>query len=337
MSTPTAQPPERQNHTLRRYAFALAIVILLVIAFALTVQDRRLDLRQQLSAIGLNLMASVVFAVIFTVVSSRIQERVLQSQLTRELDTRFERLSSQMTTQIATTNTQYLPARTYQPASEARDDFNRDVSTSLDKTGLYLFRGTSAKYVAARIKASSRQLQGLKVITLDPGSDRILRPRAVDRSRIPSNRGKSVEALVAEIRDEILMSMVALFDCRELCSIEVTYAAETAVTRADLFDDAVYLSWYYGPESTRQTFPEAFRFDAGSFVYSIQRSEMFRRFEVAEQGQSKFDLDPSQEDADLISLLKDSTDHDFSREDLTRWRQSYETFSRPFIAQLERL
>jgi hypothetical protein len=117
----------------------------------------------------------------------------------------------------------------------------------------------------------------------------------------------------------------------------VTFAAETAVTRADLFDDAVYLSWYHAPLSTTQRFPEAFRFKADSFMYKIQRSEMFRRFEVAEQDRNKFRFDASQNDDDLIAFLEKSMNRTITRPDLERWRQRYGEFSAPFIERLGRL
>jgi hypothetical protein len=182
--------------TARWLAFALALAVSVLIAFVLMRLDDQLSIRQQLSAIGLNLMASVVFAIIFAILSTRLQERVLQetsderfkqfsAQVTQELRSRFDNLSAQLTEQLAIANTQYFPAKTYQPAEEAREDFNRDVSASLQATGIYVFRGTSAKYVAARVRAAKRPLQELRVITLDPGPERVLRtsrgrPQQVD-------------------------------------------------------------------------------------------------------------------------------------------------------------
>jgi hypothetical protein len=109
-----------------------------------------------------------------------------------------------------------------------------------------------------------RDLTRLQVIILDPTVSQVIRRRVSDRHRNPRYDGRSDDSLVEALRNEIYMAVVALFDCRDVCAVEIAYASETSVVRVEMVDDALYMALYLTEQSSRQPFPEALRYSRES-------------------------------------------------------------------------
>jgi hypothetical protein len=318
--------PTWVRRTLAAYAFALSCVISVGLGVFLVTRDKTLRSDQVLSAIGLELIASVIFAVIFTLLSSRVRDRILYDALVEHANT----MSAQVLERLANSDS-HIPIATYRAGNTYDADFNRAITASLDGSHLYAFRGTSAKYVPSRLRAVHNRPEELRVVMIDPTATLALRRRAADRQRYPEERSRSVDALADELKDEILMAVVALFDIREICSLDIAYTAETAVTRLELFDDSVFITWYQERHSTEAKFPETLQFRTGSFLYEIQRLDMIRRFDIAEK---KVSFNPSHDENFLIEHLGTLTDSAISPGDIARWREMYARFCAPFDAAL---
>jgi hypothetical protein len=239
-------------------------------------------------------------------------------------------MSAQVLEKLANSDS-HIPIATYRAGNTYDPDFNRAITASLNRSHLYAFRGTSAKYVPSRLRAVHNRPEELRVVMIDPTSTLALRRRAADRQRHPDERSRSVDALADELKEEILMAVVALFDIREICNIDIAYTAETAVTRLELFDDSVFITWYHEQHSTEVKFPETLQFRAGSFLYEIQRLDMIRRFDIAEK---KVSFNPSHDERYLVGHLATLSGSAISSDDITRWREMYVRFSEPFDAAL---
>jgi hypothetical protein len=328
MADEVSTPPSKLRSWLARYAFALACSLAIMLAFVLVYQDPALGTKKVLSAVGLNLLASVIFALVFTVLSARVQER----NLLDKLEEQFQQLSAEMQKGLQKTATQHVPTKTYEASASYQEQFNRDVSASLRATKLYVFKGTSAKYVPARVRACRQQPQQIRIVTLDPRNDAVIRRRAVDRQRLTEFAHASLEELMRQVRDEIKMALVALFDIRHSCAIDIALCEETAVTRVEQFDDAAYISWYQAPTAAIYTFPETVRFEHGSFPYEVERLELNRRFEI---GANILRFGGSQGDAELCDILTQVTGERVLDDDLVRLRREYAEFIAPFESMIQ--
>ncbi|MEU8275813.1 hypothetical protein ACFYOK_10125 [Microbispora bryophytorum] len=337
----TDRNPGWERRTLAMYAFWLAMVVSFAGGVFLTLLDKRLSMTSALSAIGLNLVASVVFALVFSWLSGNIQQRILlesvqdehrlalqeQQAIAEKMSVRVEDVSRQLFDKLAGYETQYMPAASYDASSDLNSEFNKDVSQSLAVTSNYAFRGTSAKFVPVRLKKTPRgNLREVKIVMLDPRSDNVIRARAAERIEQHSFSGKSVEAVAAKIRDEILMSIVALFDHRYICPMNIALVQETAVTRLEVFDDALYVSWYRGPNSTKVPFPETFKFRRGSFLYDVYAQEIYRRYDIADH---TFQLWQKTTEEQLSKFLAELVGSPVGEGELTRWRNDYAAFAEP--------
>ncbi|MET8679585.1 hypothetical protein ABZW18_18935 [Streptomyces sp. NPDC004647] len=315
--------------TLVNYAFAVACLATLVVGIVFVNLDRSLTTREVLSALGLNLIASVIFAVIFSVLSTRIQEKSLQQSLK---DT-FTAFSSELTATVAQGNKEFLPIALYPPLDPKDglygDRFNVDMIRSLEETGFYAFRGPSARYVAARLRASNHYPQQVKVAMLSPGDPRAIGRRAADRVYWERFAGKDIQELESDLRHELIISVVSLFDYRRFCPVNLLYIEDTAVYRYEMFDDSVYISWYHGAQSQAKEMPESLRFSANSFLYKTLRLDLTRSFDMSSNN-NKVTFTPEHNDDYLAQHLAGVLGEPVNQSDIDRWRQDYQSYVEDF-------
>lgn len=316
---------------LDRYAFAVACLVVLIAAILLIKLNDNLGWRELLSAIGLNLLASIVFAVIFATLSERVRERGLRSGLVEQ----FSTLSDHLRADLLRTASTYLPSKVYQAAQSFGESFNQDVGVALEASRSFSFKGTSAKYVAQRIRNAGHKPQHLRVITLDPSNDASIRHRAADRQMQPKLTNQDIDIIAGEIRNEIYMSLVSLFDIRHMCTVELLFNDRPLVTRIELFDDSVFVSWYRGPQSAKVPFPETHRFPSGSFTYEVEWHTVASEFRMAAEDVKVFQGRDT--DADLCAYLTGLSGSDVTNAHLTRWRQQYRLFIEPFDRRLKQI
>jgi hypothetical protein len=308
----------------------LASVITLGGGLLLALSDRALTGPALMSAIGVNLIASVAFAVVFSTLSSRLQERGLQEALGERVD----QLSRSLFQEIAETNQAYLPVATYpplDPVSGYGDQFNVDMTHSLEGTSFYAFRGPSPRYVVARLRCARRPPQQVRVVSMSPGDQRAIARRASDRQQWVRQQGKDLPTLERELRQELIRNIVVLFDYRRVCPVDLAYIEDTAVYRFEMFDDSMYLSWFHGPRSAAREMPESFRFGAESMLYRIMRQDLMRKFEIAP---IHVRFNAGQDDEFLIAHLEELLGEPVTGDDLRRWREGYDAYVADFTEYL---
>ncbi|MFI7423124.1 hypothetical protein [Nonomuraea sp. NPDC049684] len=325
-------PPRKLRNTLTWYAFGLSCAVTLLVAVLMVWFDPKLTTAAVLSSIGLNLIASVAFAVVFSVLSSQVQQRSMEENIGQHLDD----LATGLRTEVASMHKGFMPTAVYpsfDPVDGTYGDaFNKDMTASLEATGFYAFCGPSARYVSARLTRSRHFPQQVRVAMLNPGDKLAISRRATDRTNWTRLAGKDNSTLSEELREELIMSTVALFDYRHICPVDLAYIEDTATYRFEIFDDAIYLSWYHGPQSISKEMPESLRFAAESFLYQLLRLDLMRRFEIVE---SRVRFEAGQDDAFLIAHLTDVLGSSVSAADLERWRRRYREYTADFAGYLD--
>jgi hypothetical protein len=279
------------------YGFLLALLLSLAIGAILIYLDDNLDSDAILSSIGLNLIASVIFALIFSWISGGVQQRILLDNLqdahTRtlaaqraaaaEVSSKVDDLSKELLQKLSGYEKHYMPTATYGASDRPDRTYNEAVTASFAATKAYQFRGTSAKYVPLHLKRVPRgRLRTVKIIMLDPRANEAVGARAATRIQ---QRGDdaSLDVAKAAIQEEILMSLVALFDCRHLFTVDIAFVQDVPAARIELFDEEIYLSWYQGPASATKRFPESLMFNRGTFLYEMLSQEFYGRYELGEK------------------------------------------------------
>ncbi|MEO3862424.1 hypothetical protein [Acrocarpospora sp. B8E8] len=339
--------PGWERRKLEVYAFWLALVACFSVGIALTLFDD--DLRQSavLSSIGLNLIASVIFAVVFSWLSGNVQQRILlenvraeqarslaaQESATQSMLAKVSELSTELFVKLAGYEGRFMPQATYDASDDPVVAFNKDISRSLEQSSSYAFRGTSAKFVPIRLKKAPRgSLRSVKIIMLDPRSRPVLNARAAERMEQKNSNNGSIDAMIEDIKEEIFMSVIALYDCRLFCSPEIVFVQETTATRIELFDDAIYLSWYQGPESTTKRFPETLKFGRDTFLFRVFAQDFHRRHSLED---SVLRLTRETTESELMQQLSALIGRSCTSSDLVKWRAAHAHFAQSVEAFLD--
>jgi hypothetical protein len=323
----------RLRRTLVWYSFGTACFVALIVGVFLVLQDHSLNAGSVSSQIGLNLIASVVFALMFAGLANWLQERNLEETIGEGFSDLTERVAQGM----AQTNQLFMPLKHYDalnPTDTFGDDYNRDVTVDLEQSGSFAFYGPSARYVAARLLATRHRPQQIRIAMISPANNRAISRRASDRTSWPKSHNEPIEQIERELEDELLMNLVSLFDCRRICPIEILYNDDTAVYRYVMLDQFVYVSWYHSPQSAEMEMPESYRFGKESFVYKTFRMDLNRKFEISAD-QVKFEA--RHDDGFLMDHLSTLAGRPITAVDLDQWRAEQKQDSTAFRGYLAKL
>jgi hypothetical protein len=313
-----------------KYALALVLVVASLIALILLLLDHTTPLREKVTEVGAGLAASIIFALIYTVLANREYSELIRTEIASQLADHL----SIILHQITQLNQLYLPTDRYAAVQSFDARFNRDLTRDLSNSKYYFFRGTSAKYVPARLLHSNHRLEDVKVLMVDPRDRDALNSRAQDLQRRPAHAHQNFSAIEHRIRKEILTSLIALFDCRRVVQVEIAFAVGTSTLRVELFDSALYLSLYQSADSRRNTHPDTVRYGRDSQQYEIYRDECRRQFQRGTLGRTFTARD---DDADLLKYLSSLNFDNIDAAELTRLRTEHKTFLDPFIADLSKI
>lgn len=312
------------------YAPALALLVIVLVGILLVWGNGDLRSPEAKFAIGLNLFASAIFALVFASLSSwvasQIQNATLQDSLYDFKDEILRRISDR--------DARYLPFEQF-PASDSFDEaFNRSLMTSIEGSGTYDFCGPSARFVAARLRMVRNCPQSIRIAMIDPGMSAAVTRRAADRQAWLSSEDKKHEELEKEFRDELMMTIVSLFDLRNTVPVRIVYTSDMVVYRMELTDDSVFFSWYHGDSSSGREMPESAKFGAESLYFNVLRREMTRRFEILPK---QIVFDSSKNDSDLLNHLRAISGMSLTPAEIQIWREKHPAYTNSFTRFLESL
>ena len=311
-----------------RYAIALVLACVAVIALALLFLDKSVSTQDKLTQIGSGLAASIIFALIYTVLANREYAELIQAEIASQLSDHVTKILNQM----GQLNQLFLPTDQYPPTREFDVRFNRDLTRDLCASSFYFFRGTSAKYLPGRLRTSDHGLNEVQVVSVDPRNEGAVNARASDRRKRTEYEGKKLPDIAQEIKDEILSSVVALFDCRDICSIDLGFVANTSPVRMEIFDNAIYISLYRVLEPLRTMHPATARFGKESQTYQIFRDECRRQLDISSL-RTRFKS--SDTDSELLEYLSSLGYREVDAAVLDMLRAAHHEFIAPFTRALQ--
>jgi hypothetical protein len=295
----------------------------LFISIAIYSFSDKSSFKDQLYSIAASLIASTIFAWVFNFFANKEFVRLIKEEISDEGCI----IASNVIDEISHFYSSYIPSSVYMPTSGVDIDFNRDLEKDLRESNVYLFQGVSAKYVSARVKHSNHNISVLKTIILNPLDIRSISIRANDRLKNPKYRDQS--NVSDEIKNEIYMSVIALFDCRMTCTVEIAYCLGTSVARLEIFDEALYVSLYHTDKAQLREFPETLRYSKKSMQYNLHRMDSFREFDVAER---KVTFDRETKEDELVKHLKEIGMNPVNAHIIMKYRERHKAFSDKFIA-----
>jgi hypothetical protein len=292
--------PGRQNFATRvvTYAFWLMTTVSFALGLGLLALDHTSTLRMKLASVGAGVVSAALFGAFVTLFVNRESKSLLESTLgslfAEQRDAIFNLLSA--------ASKVHLPAREYPPTESFDPDFMTDLMQDLQVSSTFQFRGSSGKWVAPYINYCRKTFTEVNVLMLDPQNMRALRQRAADRLLIPKNTRRTMDEVVDEIRREVLRTVVALFDLRDMCKVRLSLDSTlVSVVRIERTDDAIYVGLYHASPGRAAVNPTTYRFVRGSITCETYSLELARQLEFAEK---RITFDRSHDDADLVRTFK---------------------------------
>jgi hypothetical protein len=286
------------------------------------------------SAIGLNLIASVVFGVVFSLVAGRVQTPAIEDNMKEG----FAQLSHDLHGSLVVTNRLFLPNAAYPPEDPSPSRsfgsaYNLDLTNSMRQTSTFMSYTLSGRQLGVRLLQAPRPPQRVKLALLDPTNRGAIISNTT--ANIPGDIARrSPEEMISSYQSVFFQSLVALFDCRVFCPIEIVYHNDVLDYRYVLLDDAVYLTWYKGPMSEGRETPESYRFASDAFVFKTLRSVLTRRFHTAGTMLS-FRADDN--DGVIVDHLSSLRGASVTPNEIRNLRKEYKAYSQPLSIYLQRI
>jgi hypothetical protein len=320
--TPSSKSRELHKR-LYHSKFALAIVLGFLGCIALFYFGTDTKSQAQWYAIAESLAASIIFSILFTVLANREFNRLVSE----EIRTAGLVITSNVVEQIKIFHASYVPTHVFPRTETVDPNFNRLLMADLGASSSFSFRGNTGKYVAARIRHHKGRLNDVSVIMLDPTNPRAVLDRLKDRRKDPEG-DEAGDAQLQEFLRDLYTSIIALFDCRSLCSIKIGYESGAPAARVELFDDAVYLSLYHTVQPFSRAFPASVRYARQSMFYELYRNDHRRCLQNCRNAIT-FESDTTEEQ--LINHLK-VLQMSVAKSSLAVYRRSYHTFLEQFVS-----
>jgi hypothetical protein len=206
-----------------------------------------------------------------TLVTASASQRALVAPLVEESRKALEALSAE----YRSLNQEFFPTHVFEPTNAPDPTFNRLMMADLRDTREYFFRGFSGRHAAVRLLLSHAEWE-LRAVVADPRADSAISGRARYLLR-QQGSDADYDAIEEQLRDEIRIGLVGLFQARSRCSrVDVTVVADPPLDRLEMFDDSVWITLFSASSGVRTPYPRTLRFAEESFIYGMERSEFLR-------------------------------------------------------------
>lgn len=201
-----------------------------------------------------------------------------------------------------------VPSAVYQGTDNHDLRFNRDLTSHLARSRTYEFHGPTGVYVGARLhgRGDRGRLERVRVRISDPRSSVALHHAARDRKQRNTHTGSEESDVLRELRDDIAMAIISLFDARARATrIEIVLDDRGVSDRIEHFTDALYVSTV----ATRDghNFTDVVRWDRRQHQYDTHTAVCDRIWRHAAEAGNPVIFEPDSSAADLQRSIQQLT------------------------------
>lgn len=321
---------------LARSTLFLLLVLISVVLFTLGfVYEQKPLWSNTLIGIGASLLAACVFSLFYTWIVEKNVKEILNAELEERLSAHeehserrqeetalaIERAMRNVATDISHSHydsilralPQFVPIKVYPAAISSNPDYLMHLIANIRHSSEYVFRGVTGRHLPALLMRSRPITGACQSIILDPRESDLIALYVRERFALQPQNRSAYEAKISEVRDEIFMSIVALFDISRFITVTVRLHRGPVYMRSEIFDQEAFLSVYGGNQST--PFPATHVFHRDSYFYTVLRKDVQ---ECESQRMPHITLNASTTEAELNNFL--SSINGDSRE-VDNWRQ----------------
>ena len=214
-------------------------------------------------AVGTSIMASMIVQEIHgRIVQERMMKKIAEDSATAAISYAQDVLSESFTNVV--------PKKTYPRTQKPLLTFRNDMAEQLRHSKQYRHKGDAASFAGFRLTklAAHPVISSKEQITLcilDPREDRLLYHQARQKLRTTGARfsREDIQERASKIREEIFITLVAMFDIAHLVRVNVALHKENLFFRSEIFEQGVFVSYYLGG-----SYPGTYFFDRNTHVFA---------------------------------------------------------------------
>ncbi|KAF0956754.1 MULTISPECIES: hypothetical protein [Rhodococcus] len=223
-------------------------------------------------SVGASLIASAIALGVTYILIDQLKERTDRLSSGEESRKQLQELIEDSHAQFHKFFIESLPVAVFPgsstPSRTFRDAFVDALrGSAVDHNRFYYYKGDSANFAAFRLQKGSGhpEFESLQIsmFILDPTKRDVVEEYARlyeerEPNRVPDIRGK-----VAELTDDIFISLVTFFDIRKSVRTNVYLHSDMPLYRCELVNNNMFLAYYID----HNTYQESLQFDNSSLAY----------------------------------------------------------------------
>lgn len=322
-----------QNQDLRAIttsgAVALGASLVLTMLYANVVDRARNRSASQARLLEIEEMKHIVSEVIETStagLSQQIETRINKmsevvetstTELSQQVEAHIKKMLEEETTRLVTVWPDLLPKEFFPPSERSNPYFRQKLGEAVEKTQEYSFRGATARFVPTLLLDHAKADLTCKILIIDPRADMPLQIYAQNRFTM-HEPDKTIADYREEVRQEIYVALVKLFDLRKRFRIEVRLCHDNLFYRSEMVDDSVFVSFYL---KNRHRYPPTYLYTRkiGSFYYTAFHKDFQQSWDAAaERFPMRAEALQSEFEAFLVQLQ--AADENTVADKITTWR-----------------
>lgn len=319
-------------------ATALIIVLLFLVIPPLFSGNK--NIQSLLASIGASLVASLVFTMLYATVvenARRRSERAARmaevanlhrvtaaivteatNALSSQIEQRINKMLEDEATRLVSAWPDLLPKDYFPPLNESNPHFVEQLGQAVAKSQQYIFRGATARFVPSLLQWHAKDNIQCSILIIDPRAETAIRTYALNRYIGPNNN-KTLEDLQQDVREEIYMAIIKLFDLRHRFRIEVRMCHDNLFYRSEIVDDGAFVSFYVGERRT--LYPPTYFYTRtnGGFYYSAFHRDFRQSWDLARE-QFYMSVEMTQSDLESFLLKIGAGDKAALLDKIVEWR-----------------
>lgn len=274
---------ENWRDLVTKFSYLNALLIIQIFCVILFSIILLFDICEPWKSLLLGTNGSLIASIIVTIVFKKHEKYALQSvqeafieESVKILEPRVSELTENALNRIQDTSNNlslkinYLPDKVFESSSSSSVAFEKHIASNIIGSRRIVFKGVSALIHANRLmlllKDGKLNFENkIQILLLNPKNDALLRSHESFRLHYTEGNTKNIIERAEELKAEILTVTLKLcqFTNDNYCNLDIRFHDELAVSRVEIFDNGIYLSYY----NRGQPYPGTQYFNSSSEVY----------------------------------------------------------------------
>lgn len=261
-----------------RTGILLLSMVLLSITAILAAQRARGGAQGVWLGLGVAVLAASLYSFFQVLLTTRQFEGFITDTVRQVITKEITAVTAAALAEYQKLQSAYVPTAVYPAVHSPGRTFNRDLNEALGDSGRYTFYGLTARYAVARLALLPGLLPAeLRFVIADPTLDGVVDLRA--RREAVRGGDESFDRARDDLLRGIYVSFAGMYLTRHRFDrVEICITASPPVDRAELCDDAVFVSLFSDAAEASAPFPSTMQFDRGSVIYRMFDQECNRLF-----------------------------------------------------------